>query len=78
MTNNGKITKKIKNTLTSEKEANDKYSEANKGSSIGQWRINQLNTCTRQFKMQAQAFQQSLTQFNSTITNKNKRQIGIR
>lgn len=51
MSNNSHITNKIKKQLKIEKINNDQFIEKNASSSIGQWRINQLNTCTRKFKV---------------------------
>merc|ERR1719410_3226968 len=49
----------------------------NKGSSVGQWRTNQLNSCTRRFKSASLGFSQELNAFNATLRDKQKRHIDI-
>eukprot|EP01084_Bolivina_argentea_P134958 237897_1 len=77
MSKNSKYTRQIKGQLVSEKEKNDTYHESHKGSSVAQWRINQLNSCTRRFKDASLAFSQELNQFNATLRDKQKRHIDI-
>lgn len=77
MSSNSTLTRKIKGQLTDAKEKNDTYGEKNKGSSVGQWRVNQLNTCTRRFKTASLEFSQELNTFNATLRDKQKRHIDI-
>eukprot|EP00483_Globobulimina_turgida_P010361 UN10381 len=67
MSSNSTVTRKIKNGLKTEKGENDKYLKANKGSSVGQWRVNQLNSCTRRFKTSSLQFSHQLNTFNDTL-----------
>jgi len=77
MSMNSSITRQIKGKLKEAKSQNDAYSRDNAGSSVGQWRINQLNTCTRRFKTASLEFSQELNQFNATLRDKQKRHIDI-
>eukprot|EP01084_Bolivina_argentea_P280833 480341_1 len=77
MTANSRATRQIKQALKIEKEKNDTYTEANKGSSVGQWRVNQLNSCTRRFKTSSLDFSRELNAFNATLRDKQKRHIDI-
>jgi len=77
MSANSSITRQIKGKLKEAKAANDKYHANNAGSSVGQWRINQLNSCTRRFKSASLEFSQELNQFNATLRDKQKRHIDI-
>eukprot|EP01084_Bolivina_argentea_P280832 480340_1 len=77
MSSNSSITRRIKSTLKTEKEKNDDYLKSHKGSSVGQWRVNQLNSCTRRFKTSSLEFSTNLNTFNSTLRDKQKRHIDI-
>merc|ERR1712154_706419 len=77
MSRNSSITRQIKQQLVAEKAANDEYIKGHKGSSVGQWRVNQLNSCTRRFKSSSLEFSTELNTFNATLRNKQKRHIDI-
>eukprot|EP01084_Bolivina_argentea_P063125 115293_1 len=77
MSTNSRLTRQIKNQLKEEKSKNDNYQESNAGSSVGQWRVNQLNSCTRRFKTSSLNFSQELNTFNATLRDKQKRHIDI-
>ena len=77
MSNNSKVSIRIKQELKKANSDNEVFSSNNKGSSVGQWRINQLNSCTRRFKNSSNVFQSTLNQFQNTLREKQKRQIGI-
>jgi len=77
MSRNSSITRQIKQQLVAEKAANDEYIKGHKGSSVGQWRVNQLNSCTRRFKSSSLEFSTELNTFNSTLRDKQKRHIDI-
>ncbi len=51
MSANSRSTRQIKAQLVTEKQKNDDYQRKHRGSSVGQWRVNQLNSCTRRFKV---------------------------
>eukprot|EP00485_Elphidium_margaritaceum_P004161 CAMPEP_0202691792 /NCGR_PEP_ID=MMETSP1385-20130828/6406_1 /ASSEMBLY_ACC=CAM_ASM_000861 /TAXON_ID=933848 /ORGANISM="Elphidium margaritaceum" /LENGTH=344 /DNA_ID=CAMNT_0049347245 /DNA_START=18 /DNA_END=1052 /DNA_ORIENTATION=+ len=72
---NGGITRKVKDQLTSAKQKNDDYADEHRGSSVAQWRVNQLNTCTRRFKDTSLTFSQELTTFNTTLRDAQRRLI---
>merc|ERR1712228_218693 len=77
MSSNSSLTRSIKAQLMTEKSKNDEYMATNKGSSVGQWRTNQLNSCTRRFKSASLDFSQNLNSFNATLRDKQKRHIDI-
>jgi len=77
MASNSRITRQIKTQLKEEKASNDEYSANNKGSSVAQWRVNQLNSCTRRFKEASLEFSQKLNKFNETLRSKQRRQIDV-
>ena len=77
MSDNGSVQIRVKEQIKAEKSANDKYAKENKGSSIAQWRINQLNTCTRRFKKVSTDFQQKLNEFNNFLKNRQSHLIDI-
>merc|ERR1711920_705126 len=77
MSSNSRITRQIKAQLTEEKAKNDAYCTDNVGSSVAQWRVNQLNSCTRRFKSASLDFSQELNSFNATLRDKQKRHIDI-
>ena len=77
MSSNSSLTRKIKGQLKEEKGKNDEYIQSHPGSSVGQWRVNQLNTCTRRFKTASLEFSQELNTFNATLRDKQKRHIDI-
>ncbi|ETO33039.1 syntaxin 1B-like protein [Reticulomyxa filosa] len=51
MAGNSKIVQLVKIKLKEQKLANDKFCLDKPGSSVAQWRINQLNSCTRRFQV---------------------------
>lgn len=52
MADNARLNKTVKSSLENAKSENDKFAKLNKsGSSVVQWRVNQLNTMTRRFKV---------------------------
>jgi len=79
MAANSRTTRQVKNRLKEEKASNDAYSSSagHAGSSVAQWRVNQLNSCTRRFKTSSLAFSQELNAFNATLRDKQKRHIDI-
>ena len=77
MTNNRQVTKKIQGQLKEEKQNNDTYSSEHIGSSVAQWRVNQLNSCTRQFKTSTNSYQNELTEFQNVLKKTQRRQIGV-
>ena len=77
MSSNSSLTRSIKAQLMTEKKKNDEYMSKHKGSSVGQWRTNQLNSCTRRFKSASLDFSQNLNAFNATLRDKQKRHIDI-
>jgi len=76
MANNSKIVQSIKAKLKEQKVSNDKFCRDKPGSSVAQWRINQLNSCTRKFQQSSNKFQGALNRFNSELKNRQKRHIG--
>lgn len=78
MAENNTVTRRIKKSLQQAKDDNDKYEKnSSQGSSVTQWRKNQLNTITKRFKSSLADFQKTLNQFNSTLKEKQTRQIKI-
>ena len=79
ITNNRKLTVKIKNLIQSSKHENDRLLslKENQGSSMIQWRVNQLNSCVKEFKSTNMMFESTLSRFQSTMKETQKRLIGI-
>jgi len=77
MNKNTSLTKEIKRDLDNFKKENDKFARDNKGSSVAAWRQNQLNSVTRRFKSASVSFQNTLSDFNKNLRNKQTRQIRI-
>mmetsp|Transcript_20265 Transcript_20265/g.24991 ORF Transcript_20265/g.24991 Transcript_20265/m.24991 type:complete len:346 (+) Transcript_20265:84-1121(+) len=77
MANNSDTSVSIKKRLKIESENNETYSQNNVGSSVAQWRINQLNSCTRRFKDATNSFQDTLNHFQSSLRSKQRRHIDI-
>eukprot|EP00484_Ammonia_sp_Unknown_P018232 CAMPEP_0197034514 /NCGR_PEP_ID=MMETSP1384-20130603/12607_1 /TAXON_ID=29189 /ORGANISM="Ammonia sp." /LENGTH=338 /DNA_ID=CAMNT_0042464457 /DNA_START=34 /DNA_END=1050 /DNA_ORIENTATION=- len=75
MSANSRITRQIKDDLKRAKEENDQYADEHVGSSVGQWRVNQLNSCTRRFKEASLNFSQELNAFNSALRSAQGRLI---
>jgi len=59
------------------KAKNDTYSAKHKGSSTAQWRVNQLNTCTKRFKEASSEFSSKLNDFNKMLQQTQNRQLDI-
>ena len=77
MSNNREITKSLQSQLKESKLENDKYSKEHIGSSVAQWRVNQLNSCTRRFKTSTNNYQRELKEFQKVLKETQKRQIGV-
>jgi len=76
MAANSQIVQAVKAKLKQQKLANDKFVADKRGSSVAQWRINQLNSCTRKFQQVSNKFQGSLNRFNGELKKRQKRHIG--
>lgn len=79
MGENYKLSKAVTNQLKIEKENNEKFaSQKNKqGSSVAQWRKNQLNSCAKNFQEISREFTDALNVFQETMNDQTKRQINI-
>jgi len=74
---NKTVSNKIKQSLQNEKTKNDAYSAKHKGSSTAQWRVNQLNSCTKRFKESSSEFSSKLNDFNKMLQQTQNRQLDI-
>jgi len=77
MADNTSLSQTVKQQLKDQKFANDKFAVDKPGSSVAQWRINQLNACTRKFQLASNNFQGALNRFNTELKNRQQRHIGL-